>query len=226
VLVRSAVGLRHQQAILAQCGGFGLPLTDDGFVLGIARLRLGSRPPPRRDREYLKRVIEPFANEIDTITDRDPVSGRCTLTIQAHMPARYGICCLAAGFEETTEKEPAVDAQGRWAWWGHFEMLAGRVDADADECNQHTPRSVPYSWTSLSFSGLLSGNKLTVEMKHPNSASAETRFRLGIPTLKLGLRARMEGFWNSLGPRTITGDKAFDKQVVVTDTTQVLCGNF
>ena len=31
----------------------------------------------------------------------------------------------------------------------------------------------------------------------------------------LGLRLRKRGFWNSLRPRTLTGDMAFDNQVVV-----------
>jgi len=76
----------------------------------------------------------------------------------------------------------------------------------------HKPSSF---WSGPKLSGLLSGNELTVEMKNRSTASAETRFRLGIPSLNLGLRLRKKGFWNSLGPRMVTGDKVFDSQVVV-----------
>jgi hypothetical protein len=52
-------------------------------------LRFAGRTAPCRDREHCERVIEPIPNEIDTVSDRDPVSrrrGRC-VTLQ----------CLTAG---------------------------------------------------------------------------------------------------------------------------------
>jgi hypothetical protein len=70
-------------------------------------------------------------------------------------------------------------------------------------------------WSGPKLSGPLSGNQLTVDMKNRNTASAATRFRLAMRPLNLGLRLKRKGFWNSLKPRTVTGDKAFDNQVVV-----------
>lgn len=76
----------------------------------------------------------------------------------------------------------------------------------------HKPSSL---WSGPKLSGSLSGNELTVDMKNRNTASAETRFRLAMPSLNLGLRLRKKGFWNSLRPRAVIGDKPFDNQVVV-----------
>jgi hypothetical protein len=61
----------------------------------------------------------------------------------------------------------------------------------------------------------LSGNELTVDIKNRNTASAATRFRLGMPSLNLGLRLRKKRFWNSFRRRPVTGDRTFDNQVVV-----------
>jgi hypothetical protein len=35
-----------------------------------------------------------------------------------------------------------------------------------------------------------------------------------MPPLNLGLKLRKKGFWNSFRPRIVTGDRAFDNQVV------------
>ena len=70
-------------------------------------------------------------------------------------------------------------------------------------------------WKGPRLSGPLAGNRLTVDIKDRNTASAATRFRLGITPLNLGLRMKRKGFWNSLRPRTVVGDRAFDNQVVV-----------
>ena len=70
-------------------------------------------------------------------------------------------------------------------------------------------------WSGPKLTGIVSGNELTVDMLNRNTASAETRFRLGIPALNLGLKLKKKGFWNSLGPRVLTGDRAFDNQVVI-----------
>lgn len=75
----------------------------------------------------------------------------------------------------------------------------------------HKPNSF---WSGPKLSGPVSGNDLTVDVKNRNTASAATRFRLGMPSLNLGLRLRKKGFWNSLRPRTRIGDRAFDDQVV------------
>ena len=76
----------------------------------------------------------------------------------------------------------------------------------------HKPSSF---WSGPKLSGSLSGNQLTVDMRNRNTASAETRFRLGMPSLNLGLRLKKKRFWNSFRPRIVTGDKAFDNLVVV-----------
>jgi len=70
-------------------------------------------------------------------------------------------------------------------------------------------------WKGPKLSGLLSGNELTVDIKDRNTASAATRFRLGMRPLNLGWRLKKRGFWNSLRPRILTGDSAFDNQVVI-----------
>lgn len=69
-------------------------------------------------------------------------------------------------------------------------------------------------WSGPKLTGRLSGNDLTVDMQNRSSASAATRFRLSMPSLNLGLKLRKKGFWNSLRPRTVIGDKAFDSRVV------------
>jgi hypothetical protein len=110
-LVRSTVGFRHQQAILAQRCDLRLPLTSDCFVFGVARLRFGSRAASRGNRNHLERVIETLANEIDAITDCDPFAGRRALAVQPHVPARHGSRSLAACLEEAAAVQPAIDAQ-------------------------------------------------------------------------------------------------------------------
>lgn len=69
-------------------------------------------------------------------------------------------------------------------------------------------------WSGPKLAGPVGGNNLQVDVTNWRSASAATRFRLDIPSLGLGLKLRKKGFWNSLGPRVMTGDTAFDSQVV------------
>ena len=76
----------------------------------------------------------------------------------------------------------------------------------------HKPSSF---WSGPKLSGSLAGDQLTVDVQNRNTASAATRFRLDIPSLNLGLKLRKKGLWNTMRPRALVGDRAFDNQVVV-----------
>lgn len=110
-LVRAAFGSRHEQTILAQHLDSSLPLPDACLVLGVARLCLGRRAAPWRDRDYLEGIGETIANEIDPVTNGDPGSRRRAPAVQAHVSARNRSGCLTARLEEAAVVKPAIDSQ-------------------------------------------------------------------------------------------------------------------
>jgi hypothetical protein len=79
--------------------------------------------------------------------------------------AIFGLVATGAGLLYRPRKKGVKDA------WQSAAETYGLV---------HKPSGI---FCGPKLSGWLSGNQLTVGVKFPNSASAETRFRLGMPSL-------------------------------------------
>ena len=112
VFVRPTVAPGHEHAILSQHRKLLFTLSNGLLVFAIAGPCFGRGPTPRGNTDDLKRIWQPFADQVDTVAALDSASRTGAFTVQLHMAAGNRCSRATSSLEVAAIKKPAVDAQG------------------------------------------------------------------------------------------------------------------
>jgi hypothetical protein len=92
MLVGAALSFWHQHPVLAQRCALNFSLPDRSLILDVTTPGLCRRPASAWNLEYLKRISQSIANQLDSVATLDTATWCRPFTIELHVPTVYGRC--------------------------------------------------------------------------------------------------------------------------------------